>query len=61
MRPFFILPHCNTKRDLAPQMNFKQASEKLKTTDGVFQIELSELFGLYVEYRSGQSGATSTG
>ncbi len=42
-------------------MNFKQASEKLKTTDGVFQIELSELFGLYFEYRTGQSGASLTG
>ena len=42
-------------------MNFKQASEKLKTTKGVFQFELSELFGLYVEYRTGQSGASLTG
>jgi hypothetical protein len=33
-------------------MNFKQAIEKLKTTDGILQMDLSNLFALIVQYRT---------
>jgi hypothetical protein len=33
-------------------MNFKQASEKLKTTDGILQMDLSNLYALFIQYRT---------
>ncbi len=36
-----------------PVLNFEQASNKLKETEGFFQMELPELFRLFVQYRTG--------
>jgi hypothetical protein len=38
---------------MQPVLNFEQASNKLKETDGIFQIELPELLRLFVQYRIG--------
>ena len=38
---------------MQPVLNFEQASNKLKETEGFFQVELPELLRLFVQYRTG--------
>jgi hypothetical protein len=38
---------------MQPVLNFEQASNKLKETEGFFQMELPVLFRLFVQYRTG--------